>query len=144
MTFSLLTDENMSPFLVSRLWEAGCNTVAVRDRGMLRASDPDVWGYAMREWRTLVTINENDFVKLALREQTHPGLIIIPSGGTRERQFEYITAATNYVVTYRLFPPSFRDCAASVEEACAVSCKPCCALTNELGMAPVPASKATS
>ena len=56
---------------------------------------------AAREGRAVTTINFADFEKLALSRKTHPGIIIIPSGGTREEQFTYIVAAADHL---RQFP----------------------------------------
>ncbi|MGJ4883812.1 DUF5615 family PIN-like protein [Bradyrhizobium sp. HKCCYLRH3097] len=91
----LLLDENISPNIVPRLWEEGIDAVPLRDRAMLRAKDHEVFAFAAKENRAVTTINESDFEKLIARMKTHPGVISIPSGGSRDEQFDYIMAAVN-------------------------------------------------
>ena len=82
----MMLDENISPSLVDRLWGLGIDTTAVHHRALLSASDHTVWAKAQSEERTLVTINESDFEKLARRTKDHHGLIAIPGGGARDTQ----------------------------------------------------------
>jgi predicted nuclease of predicted toxin-antitoxin system len=98
----LVLDENVSPSLVEPLWDQGVDTVHVRNRGMLGVADHTLWAYANAEGRTIVTINKVHFVRLAKLSILHPGVLVIPSGGTRDEQFDYVMAAiiwatsTNY------------------------------------------------
>jgi hypothetical protein len=39
---------------------------------------------------TVVTIDLEDFNRLGLREKTHPGILVIPSGGTRKEQLNWV------------------------------------------------------
>lgn len=64
MQFRLLLDENITPSIVPRLWQAGVDAMAVRDRGLLGASDYAVWKLAKAEIRTVVTINGRDLSSL--------------------------------------------------------------------------------
>jgi hypothetical protein len=46
-----------------------------------------------------VTINRLDFRRLAQLSILHPGVIIIPSGGGRNEQFDYIMTSVNWAVS---------------------------------------------
>ena len=48
---------------------------------------------ALAETRTIVTINAKDFRKLAERSDAHAGIVVIPSGGSPNAQFDFIMAA---------------------------------------------------
>lgn len=91
----LLLDENISPNIVPRLWGEGVDAVPLRDRAMLRAKDHEVFAFAQKETRAVATINESDFEKLVASMKTHAGVISIPSGGSRDEQFDYLMAAIN-------------------------------------------------
>jgi predicted nuclease of predicted toxin-antitoxin system len=93
----LLLDENVSPNIVSRLWEIGIDAVHVRDRGKLRAPDYRVFQLAAGEHRAVVTIDIADFEKLVSKEQRHPGVIVIPSSGSRDEQYRYVAAVANFL-----------------------------------------------
>jgi hypothetical protein len=43
--------------------------------------------------RVVVTIDRDDFVRLALRETEHNGILALPSGGGRDEQLNYILTA---------------------------------------------------
>jgi predicted nuclease of predicted toxin-antitoxin system len=90
---NFLLDENISPSLVRPLWAEGIDTIHVRDRGLLGAADSVIWARAMEQARTVVTIDLDDFVFFALREKTHPGILAIPSGGSRKEQLNYVMTA---------------------------------------------------
>lgn len=105
MLARLILDENVSPSLVDPLWEQGVDAVHVRNRGMLGVDDHVLWTYATAKSRTVVTINKAHFVRLAKLAVAHPGVLLIPSGGNRDEQFEYVmtpviwAANTNYPVS---------------------------------------------
>ena len=99
MPARLILDENISPSLVDPLWEQGVDTVHVRNRGMLGVDDHVLWEYASSEGRTVVTINKAHFVRLARLSVLHPGLVIIPSGGNRDEQFEYLITSITWATT---------------------------------------------
>jgi predicted nuclease of predicted toxin-antitoxin system len=123
----LLLDENISPRITPLLFEAGIDALPLRDRAMLQISDHRVLTVAAKEGRAVTTINLADFEKLALKRKTHPGIIVIPSGGTREQQFTYITAAVDYL---RQFPnpmAAARDNIIAVNEELRVSQRIVCA-----------------
>jgi predicted nuclease of predicted toxin-antitoxin system len=93
----LLLDECISPWLVPHLWTIGVDTACLRDRGMLMRLDQEVWNLAQQEERALATINKGDFEAFADVDPYHHGLILIPSGGTRNEQLNYVTSAINFV-----------------------------------------------
>lgn len=95
----LLLDENTSPRIVRTLWQNDVDAVHVRDRGLLGAPDHELWKLALTETRTVVTINAKDFRKLAQRSQAHPGIVVIPSGGSPDAQFNFIMSAVRWVST---------------------------------------------
>ena len=51
----------------------------------------------MAETRIIDTINAKDFRKLAQRSQAHPGIVVIPSGGSPNAQFNFIMSAVRWV-----------------------------------------------
>ena len=95
----LLLDENTSPRIVRTLWQHDVDAVHVRDRGLLGAPDHELWKLAMAETRTIVTINAKDFRKLAQQSRAHPGIVVIPSGGSPDAQFNFIMSAVRWVST---------------------------------------------
>jgi predicted nuclease of predicted toxin-antitoxin system len=98
----LLLDENLSPNIVPRLWDAGIDAVHLRDRSRLRLSDYEILRYAADEKRAVATINEVDFAKLVMFKRSHSGVAVIPSGGSRDEQYEYLMAIANFA---RATPP---------------------------------------
>ena len=95
----LLLDENTSPRIILSLWERRIDAVHVRDRGLLGAPDHELWKLALDETRTIVTINGKDFRRLALRTEAHPGIVVIPSGGSPAAQFDFIMSAVRWVTS---------------------------------------------
>jgi predicted nuclease of predicted toxin-antitoxin system len=95
----LLLDENTSPRIVRALWERQVDAVHIRDRGLLGAPDHEVWKFAKAERRTIVTINGKDFRKLASDSPEHPGILVIPSGGSPDAQLKFIMAAVTWVTS---------------------------------------------
>jgi predicted nuclease of predicted toxin-antitoxin system len=95
----ILLDENMSPRVVRSLWDRDVDAVHVRDRGLLGAADHEIWKFAKQEVRTIVTINGRDFRKLARNSQDHPGVVVIPSGGSPDAQLDFIMSAVTWVTS---------------------------------------------
>lgn len=90
----LLLDENLSPRVAEVLRRDGIDAVAVRDRGLLRATDVEVFARAFAEDRIVVTINVGDFEKLARTCELHAGVVLIePSGLTRDEQLVLVQRA---------------------------------------------------
>lgn len=92
----LLLDENLSPSIAPRLWDSGIDSVPIRDRSMLRSPDHKVLQLAQKENRAVATINEYDFQQLVMKMASHCGVAVIPSGGSRDEQFEYILAIAKF------------------------------------------------
>ncbi|HVY39531.1 MAG TPA: DUF5615 family PIN-like protein [Polyangia bacterium] len=57
----LLLDENLSPSIAVTLTREGYDVVHVRDRGLLQATDAQVFARAFDEDRIVVTFNCDDF-----------------------------------------------------------------------------------
>ena len=66
---------------------------------LLGAPDYQLWKLAKQESRTIVTINGRDFRKLANDGQKHPGIVVIPSGGSPDAQLEFIMSAVRWVTS---------------------------------------------
>jgi predicted nuclease of predicted toxin-antitoxin system len=77
----LLLDENLSPAIALTLTGEGFDVIHVRDRGLLRATDVDIFARALQEDRILVTSDVDDFAKLARAAIVHAGLVFFEDGG---------------------------------------------------------------
>jgi predicted nuclease of predicted toxin-antitoxin system len=76
-----IIDEDLSPRVARYLCQEFCfDAIAVRDRGLLGATDSEVLEYALNEDRILVTANVRDFEKLAAAIEIHAGIILIQEG----------------------------------------------------------------
>ena len=76
-----IIDEDLSPRVARYLCQEFCyDAIAVRDRGLLGATDPEVLEYAFEEDRILVTANIRDFEKLATAVEIHAGIVLIQDG----------------------------------------------------------------
>jgi predicted nuclease of predicted toxin-antitoxin system len=113
----LLLDEGVSPAIVPRLLSRDIDAVPLRDRGMLQAPDHAVWKYACHEDRTVVTVNGGDFIRLAKRSETHPSLLILPGGSTRDEQFDHIIRAVDWLVYKFSFMPTFRNYVVEIDDS---------------------------
>jgi predicted nuclease of predicted toxin-antitoxin system len=90
----LLLDENISPKLAAVLCGEGIDACSARDRGLLRATDPEVFARAFAEERIVVTANVRDFEKLARSCELHAGMILFESGDLlRQEQLDLIRRA---------------------------------------------------
>jgi predicted nuclease of predicted toxin-antitoxin system len=77
----LLLDENLSPAIALTLTREGFDVVHVRDRGLLQATDVDVFARALQEDRILVTSDVDDFARIARAATVHAGLVFFEDGG---------------------------------------------------------------
>lgn len=76
-----IIDEDLSPRVARYLCQEFCfDAIAVRDRGLLGATDPEVLAYAFKEDRILVTANIRDFEKLAAAVEIHAGIVLMQDG----------------------------------------------------------------
>lgn len=76
-----IIDEDLSPRVARYLCQEFCvDAIAVRDRGLLGATDPEVLKYAFNEDRILVTANIRDFEKLAAAVEIHAGIVLMQDG----------------------------------------------------------------
>jgi predicted nuclease of predicted toxin-antitoxin system len=76
-----IIDEDLSPRVARYLCQEFCfDAIAVRDRGLLGATDPEVLEYAFKENRILVTANIRDFEKLAAAVEVHAGIVLMLDG----------------------------------------------------------------
>jgi predicted nuclease of predicted toxin-antitoxin system len=79
-----IIDEDLSPRVARYLCQEYCfDAIAVRDRGLLGATDPEVLEYALKEDRILVTANIRDFEKLAGATEIHAGIVLMLDGDLR-------------------------------------------------------------
>ncbi len=79
-----IIDEDLSPRVARYLCQEFCfDAIAVRDRGLLGATDREVLDYAFKEDRMLVTANIRDFEKLASAAEIHAGIILMLDGDLR-------------------------------------------------------------
>lgn len=76
----LLLDENLSPSIAVALRSDGVDAVHVRDRGMNAATDTAVLEKAFEEDRIVVTVNVDDFARLAQARELHAGIVLIEEG----------------------------------------------------------------
>ena len=114
---SLLLDEPVSPSLTSLFANLQIDAIALRDRGRLQAADHEVWDLAMAEDRTVVTMNGRHFRKLAMMAPRHPGVLVLPSGGSRAEQFDYVTTAIDWITLKFPIMPTFANYFVEVDEA---------------------------
>jgi len=90
----LLLDENISPKIAEVLRREGVDACGVRDRGLLEASDAEVFRRAFAEDRVVVTANVDDFYALAHSYDLHAGVVLVESGDlARDDQLVLVRAA---------------------------------------------------
>ena len=94
----LLLDENLSPSIALTLTREGYDVVHVRDRGMLHATDAQVFARAFDEDRIVVTFNCDDFRKLARVATAHAGLVFFEDSGLlRDEQLDLVRQALGHI-----------------------------------------------
>ncbi len=94
-----LIDEDISPSVARTLCEQLLvDAVAVRDRGLLGASDREVLEYAFNEDRIVITANIQDFEKFARSVEVHAGIVFIQEGDLlRKEQLEVCLEAVAFL-----------------------------------------------
>jgi predicted nuclease of predicted toxin-antitoxin system len=95
----LLLDENISPKVAVMLCQDGIDACGARDRGLLEATDPEVFARAFAEDRILVTANVRDFEKLARCCEVHAGVVFLECGDLlRSEQIEIVRRAVVAII----------------------------------------------
>lgn len=94
----LLLDENLSPSIALRLSGEGYDVVHVRDRGLLQATDAQVFARALDEDRIVVTCNCDDFRNLARAATVHAGVVFFEDSGLlRDEQLQLVRQALGLI-----------------------------------------------
>ncbi len=77
----------------------GYDAYGVRDRGLLEATDPEVFARAFAEDRIVVTVNVADFEALAASCELHAGVVLVKRGDLlRHEQIEVVRQAVAAIV----------------------------------------------
>lgn len=82
----LWIDEDLSPSLTHICHSAGYQATCVRDRGRLSSKDQDLAQIAYDEDWIIVTNDAGDYLKLAERNEFHPGLIFLEEGSAAQER----------------------------------------------------------
>ncbi|HZL26683.1 MAG TPA: DUF5615 family PIN-like protein [Acidobacteriaceae bacterium] len=83
----LLFDENLSPWLVQNLADLYPGSSHVRDVGLKREPDRDIWEYAKATGLAVVT-KDSDFVERSIFDRQSPKIIWIRLGNCSSRRIE--------------------------------------------------------
>ena len=122
-----LLDEDISPNIVAPLWEDMIDAVPLRDRARLRLPDFKVVEFAIKEGRAVVTNNLFDFERIVKRLANHPGVVAIPSGGSRDEQREYIVKVSEWARGMPHAMNALSNRIVSIDEDHSVAARYCCA-----------------
>src|SRR5215831_1929632 len=95
----LLLDECITPAGTRIGWDIGrgVDVVHVNHRALDCASDVEVWRRAVADERAMVTINGADFIALAEKTPSHPGLFLMPSGYSRTEQLDCLKKICEFI-----------------------------------------------
>lgn len=85
----LLFDENLSDRLVARLSDLSGELLHVKNAGLGRTPDIEIWSFARDHGYTLVT-QDSDFSDLARLEGPPPKVVLVRTGNTATRTMERI------------------------------------------------------
>lgn len=84
---TLLFDQNLSPSLVGRLADLFPDSAHVRDLGLSRADDSQVWSHAQKTGLTIVS-KDSDFRQRAFLLGPPPKVIVVALGNCTTSQVE--------------------------------------------------------
>jgi predicted nuclease of predicted toxin-antitoxin system len=93
----LWADEDVTPTLQDVANARGYDGTSNRQRGKLNVLDHDLYPVVVKEEWVFITNNEKDFQKLAKAQGLHPGLIILPSGGSPQQQRDWLDNVITYI-----------------------------------------------
>jgi predicted nuclease of predicted toxin-antitoxin system len=97
----LLLDENLSPTVARILSAEGIDACSVRDRGLLQATDPEVFARAFAEDRIVVTLNVDDFEHLAGTCELHAGVVLLECNDLlRHEQLDLVRRAATAIAAH--------------------------------------------
>ena len=85
----LLLDQNLSPRLVNALADLYPGSAHIQDAGLDRASDLEVWSYALKNGYSIVS-KDSDFNERAMLYGPPPKVIWIRRGNCNTQQIEKI------------------------------------------------------
>lgn len=83
----IIVDAQLPPALAKMLCEQGADADAVRDVGLLYASDSEIWHYALQNQAAIVTKDE-DFIERSLASQQAPVIIWLRIGNSTNRMLQ--------------------------------------------------------
>ncbi len=98
-----VVDQPVSPLLAAWLREAGHEAFHVRERGLSRATDEELFTLAASDDRIIVTADLDFSRILALSGRRGPGLILFRAGNTTDQQMLGLLQA----VLQRVSPEQF-------------------------------------
>ncbi len=79
-----VVDAQLPPALARALREAGHDVHAVRDLGLRKAEDSDIWDYALANHAAVIT-KDQDFAELLLASRSAPAIVWLRIGNTSNR-----------------------------------------------------------
>jgi predicted nuclease of predicted toxin-antitoxin system len=79
----ILIDNALSPLVASRLQEAGHDAIHVRHLAMQAATDEDVFDFAARDDRVLISADTDFALILAQRMETKPSIVLFRGASPR-------------------------------------------------------------